>query len=252
VDVVTYERLSKGDIGRQQREMIEAACAGRGWTVVGRYADPDTSGRTLRRRPGEDLLAALHRQRPGLASAIEAVESGDGSAVVAAKIDRIARSTLDFSELLERSRANGWELVALDSPFDFTSPAGKMMAQLLSVFGEFEREMISTRTREKLASLRAQGVHVGRRCAVPADVRERIASARAAGGTFRTIAADLNAAGVPTGQNGGRWHAASVRRVALAASRSGDASVAPSARPQDGQGGEAGRSDDRPAGRRAA
>jgi hypothetical protein len=65
--IVSYERLSKGDIGRQQWDAIDAACTSRAWTVVNRYFDPATSGRTVRRRAVVYLLSALGRQRPGLA-----------------------------------------------------------------------------------------------------------------------------------------------------------------------------------------
>ena len=52
--------------------------------------------------------------RPGIAAAIEAVESGQADALVTARLDRLSRSVIDFAGLLERARRNSWHVVALD------------------------------------------------------------------------------------------------------------------------------------------
>ena len=63
---------------------------------------------------------------------------------------------------MERSRKQGWALVALDLGVDTTTPSGEMMANVLAVFAQFERRLIGQRTREALVVKRRQGVRLGR------------------------------------------------------------------------------------------
>jgi DNA invertase Pin-like site-specific DNA recombinase len=82
---------------------------------------------------------------------------------------------------------------------------------MLAVFAQFERDLISERTRDALAVRRAQGVHTGRRSTLPAEIRARIRLERAAGSTWQAIADKLNGDAVPTGQGGSCWRPSSVR-----------------------------------------
>jgi DNA invertase Pin-like site-specific DNA recombinase len=76
------------------------------------------------------------------------------------------------------------------------------MAHMLATFAQFERRLISQRTKEALAVKRASGVRLGRPPMVPKMVARRIQRGRARGDSFRRIAADLNETGVPTAQGG--------------------------------------------------
>jgi DNA invertase Pin-like site-specific DNA recombinase len=118
--------------------------------------------------------------RTGLAAALEDVESGAADALVVAKLDRLSRSLLDFAALMERSRRDGWSLVALDLGVDTSTPSGEMMANVLAAFAQFERRLIGQRTKDALAVKRAQGVRLGRR---PGRL-ERIVGERAEGRTL--------------------------------------------------------------------
>jgi DNA invertase Pin-like site-specific DNA recombinase len=115
------------------------------------------------------------------------------------------------------AQKQGWALVALDCAVDTTTPAGEAMANVLATFAQFERRLISQRTREALAVKRARGVVLGRPPSVEASVVRRIVSDRNRGRSLREIADSLNADGVPTGQGGKRWYPATVRAVALRA-----------------------------------
>jgi DNA invertase Pin-like site-specific DNA recombinase len=89
------------------------------------------------------------------------------------------------------------------------------MLHTLATFAQFERRLMSQRTREALAVKKASGVWLGRPPRVPQSVVRRIQRRRARGESFRKIAADLNESGVPTAQGGREWYAATVRHVLL-------------------------------------
>ena len=86
---------------------------------------------------------------------------------------------------------------------------------MLATFAQFERRLISQRTKEALAVKRAAGIRLGRPPTLPQSVVRRIRRQRVRGDSFRRIANDLNEAGVPTTQGGARWYAATVRHVLL-------------------------------------
>lgn len=140
--VVGYIRVStdeQGDSGaglEAQRAAIAAEAKRRGWHLV-EILEDTASGKTMTRRPG-------------LAAALQRLESGAADALAVAKLDRLSRSLLDFAGLVERSRKQGWQLVALDLGVDTTTPAGEMMANVLAAFAQFERRLISQRTSDAL------------------------------------------------------------------------------------------------------
>jgi len=125
---------------------------------------------------------------------------------------------LDFTALMAKAQKQSWALVALDCAVDTSTPAGEAMANMLATFAQFERRLISQRTKEALAVKRAAGVPLGRPPALPASVVRRIQRQRAKGDSLRRIAEDLNVSGVPTAQGGAQWYAATVRHVLLRAS----------------------------------
>lgn len=152
-------------------------------------------------------------QRPQLRAAIEDLNHGLASTLVVAKLDRLTRSLLDFATIMDMSRRHGWKMVALDLGMDTTTPAGEMLAGVLAVFAQFERRLISQRTKDALAAKRAQGVHTGRRSTLSDDMREGLRIYRDSGWSLANIAAYLNERRIPTGQNGTKWRASSVAAV---------------------------------------
>ena len=201
VRVSTDEQAASGAGLDAQRIAIEAEAQRRGWTVVGWHADEGISG-------GKGV-----EHRPGLAAAIEAVESGRAAGLLAAKLDRVSRSVLDTASLMEQARRGGWELVTCDLAIDTSTPAGEATASMMAVFSQLERRLISQRTREALAVKKAQGVRLGRPSALPREVVARIVAAKAGGASLRSIAAELTADAVPTAQGGAKWHASTVKAV---------------------------------------
>ena len=204
VRVSTEEQAVSGAGLEVQRRAIVAECKRRGWELVETIADAGYSAKDLR--------------RPGVQGALRALEAGEARALVVAKLDRLSRSMLDFAALMATAQKQSWALVALDCAVDTSTPAGEAMAHVLATFGQFERRLISQRTKEALAVKKASGVRLGRPPTVPQSVVRRIQRHRARGDSFRKIADDLNKTRVPTAQGGIRWYAATVRHVFLRAS----------------------------------
>ena len=198
--VSTVEQADSGLGLDAQRAALEAEAARRGWQLARVFVDAGASGATLTRRP--ELGAALER-----------LAAGDAQVLLVAKLDRVSRSTVDAVGLLERSRREGWQLVALDLGVDPTTPAGEFFATMLAAIGQWERRTISARTREALAAARQRGVRLGRPRRLPDTVVARVVAERDAGRTWQAIAEGLNTDRVPTAQGGVRWWPATVRAV---------------------------------------
>lgn len=198
--VSTEEQASSGAGLDAQQTLIDAEVARRGWTLLETYTDAGVSGKSI-------------SNRPALAAALVAVESGQAGTLVVAKLDRLSRSLLDFAELMAGAQRAGWNLVALDLGIDLSTPAGEFLASVMASAAQWERRIIAQRTRDALAAKRAAGVRLGRPSEVPVSVLDHIAHARAAGRSLRGIAADLTAAGVPTIRGGASWSGASIQSI---------------------------------------
>jgi DNA invertase Pin-like site-specific DNA recombinase len=104
-------------------------------------------------------------------------------------------------------------LVAVDCAVDTTTPAGEAMANVLATFAQFERRLISQRTKDALAAKRAQGVRLGRPRTLPNDVVRRIARERELGRKLMAIANKLTEDGIATAQGGAKWYPSTVAAV---------------------------------------
>jgi DNA invertase Pin-like site-specific DNA recombinase len=206
--VIAYLRVSTEEQGLSgggiaaQREAIEREAERRRWTEVRWVEDAGFSASTL--------------DRPGIQSALAALSSGEADVLVVAKLDRLSRSVYDFAGLMRRSEDEGWGLACLDLGLDSSTPQGRMMARILAVFAEFEREMISSRTRDGMAAKKASGTlrgRIGRPVRIPESVRTRIQAMRRAGATLAGIAQTLTSEGVPTASGGSSWRISTVDRV---------------------------------------
>src|SRR4051794_17257004 len=204
VRVSTDEQSGSGAGLEAQRRAILAECARRGWHLVEMIEDAGFSAKDMR--------------RPGVQEALRVLEGGDATAHVVAKLDRLSRSMLDFTRVMAMAQKQGCALVALDCAVDTTT--GEAMANMLATFAQFERRLISQRTREALAVKRAQGVRLGRPPTLPQGVVAQIQRQRQGGDSLRQIADDLNRRGVPTAQGGARWYPSTARST-LERARSG-------------------------------
>lgn len=196
--VSTAEQVDSGAGLAAQRAAIAAEADRQGWTVE-YVIDAGLSGATL--------------ARPALTAALSRLDAGDADVLVAAKLDRVSRSVHDFSGLLDQAHRSGWRLVLLDSGVDTSTASGEMVANMLASAAQYERRLISQRTRDALAAKRTSGVRLGRPSVLSAEVVERIVTERAAGRGLRLIAEGLTSDGVATARGGLRWSTSSVQSV---------------------------------------
>src|ERR1700678_1570149 len=118
--------------------------------------------------------------RPELHRLLDQLRKGD--VLVVWKLDRLSRSLRDVLTIMERLGEAGAGFRSLTEAIDTTTPAGRMMMQMVGAFAEFERAMIRERTSAGLAIARAEGRIGGRRPklspAQRADIAENIMSGR--------------------------------------------------------------------------
>ena len=158
---IGYARVSRGDgqsTALQRRALSEAGCD----------------------RVFEEAASGGRWDRPELHRMIDQLRQGD--VVLVWKLDRLSRSLKDLLHLLEKVQAAGAGFRSLTEAIDTTTPAGRMMMQMVGSFAEFERAMIKERTGAGLAAARAEGRVGGRRPKLTAtqraDVVENVTSGR--------------------------------------------------------------------------
>ena len=127
-------------------------------------------------------------KRDELEAALEFVREGDCLSIC--RMDRLARSTRDFLEIIDRLHGKGVALRILDfggSAIDSQSATGRMMLTMFSAFAEFERSLLLERQRAGIARAKAEGRYRGRAATARAKTPE-IVRLRSEGHTPAQIA----------------------------------------------------------------
>ena len=146
-----YLRVSQdSQTTENQLRILQEVAERSGWTVVEVFEDQGISGAKGRdKRPGYDaLLKAVHRKQIDM--------------VAAFAVDRLGRSLPDLVAFLSDIQARGCDLYLHQQAVDTSTPSGRMLFQMLAVFAEFERSIITSRINAGLARARAKGVQFGR------------------------------------------------------------------------------------------
>lgn len=157
-----------------------------GYARVSKGEDQSTAvQRRLLREAGaervyEEAASGGRWDRPELTRLLDQLRSGD--VVIVWKLDRLSRSLKDLLHLLERIETTGAGFRSLTESIDTTTPAGRMLMQMLGSFAEYERAMVKERTAAGLAAARAEGRVGGRRPKLSAqqraDIVENVRSGR--------------------------------------------------------------------------
>jgi DNA invertase Pin-like site-specific DNA recombinase len=195
--VSTEEQAERRNGLEAQRAAIDLEAERRGWDVE-HYADEGASGKYINQN---------------LRDVLQLLASGQGDGLVVSKMDRLARSIIHAADIMDRANTQGWSLVVLDLGVDLTTPSGRLIAQVMSSFAEFERLQIGERTKAALAAKKRRGERLGRpRLAQPGVVR-RIVIDRDAGQSYERIARMLAAEGILSPLGRPTWQASTVRRI---------------------------------------
>jgi site-specific DNA recombinase len=117
--------------------------------------------RCLPDRYDDGGFTGANMDRPALRRLISDIEAGRVDCVVVYKVDRLSRSLLDFAKIMETFDGRGVAFVSVTQAFNTGSSMGRLILNVLLSFAQFEREMISERTRDKIAAARRKGKWAG-------------------------------------------------------------------------------------------
>lgn len=131
VRVSTENQLENYSID-EQSQRIRAYCAAKGWALCSIYTDGGYSGGNT--------------NRPALQQMLELVRAGGVDAVVVYKLDRLSRSQKDTLSLIEDEfLMHGVDFISINENFDTSTPFGRAMIGILSVFAQLEKDQITER-----------------------------------------------------------------------------------------------------------
>lgn len=109
-------------------------------------------------------------ERPALQRLLADIKEGNINCVVVYKVDRLSRSLLDFSQLLEFFDKNNVTFVSVTQAFNTNTSMGRLTLNILLSFAQFEREIISERTRDKMGAAKKKGKWIGGRPSLGYDI----------------------------------------------------------------------------------
>ena len=176
-----YVRVSttgKDQTVENQLQPLQEAAARHGWTITAIHRDDGISG-----AKGRD-------KRPGLDALLKGVTRREYEIVASWSVCRLGRSLPDLIQFLGELQACGVDLYLHQQALDTSTPSGRMLFGMLSVFAEFERAMISDRVRAGLDRARRDNKRLGRPPMAPiqiAQIERALASGRGIRETSRLL-----------------------------------------------------------------
>jgi len=203
IRVSTLEQAQDGVSLDAQRDRLKSYCKCMGVKLAEIFADEGISGGTM--------------ERPGLQAALRALQRGRANTLVVVKLDRLTRSVKDLCTLVDEYFAKDqYDLISVCGMINTHTAAGRLMMLNLANYAQYERELISERTREAMQHMKAQGVRLGvapygyrhsqrlddkgRRILEPVEeeqaVIRQVATWRSDGRDFKAIAARLQSQGI--------------------------------------------------------
>jgi DNA invertase Pin-like site-specific DNA recombinase len=134
--VAIYVRVSTEDQDyASQIELCKKHCEVKGWEIYKVY---------------QDVFTGASASRPSFNQMLEDMRKYKFNAIVVTKLDRIGRSLQHLLSLFDELNTKGIQFVAVTQNIDTTTSAGKLQMQIMGAFAEFERNLISERTKEGL------------------------------------------------------------------------------------------------------
>lgn len=109
----------------------------------------------------DEGFSGVNTDRPGFMQLMKDVMSGKIDIVICYKIDRISRNVLDFSQTFNTMQVHGVQFVSLKEQIDTSTPLGRAMMYICSVFAQMERETTAERVRDNMIELAKSGKWAG-------------------------------------------------------------------------------------------
>ena len=177
--VALYARPSSdGRTPEKQLAELQNIADQNGWRVAREFVDQDIS------------LPKGKDQRPQFDEMCKEVKEGHFDLIMTWSVDRLGRSLRHLISFLDELQLKKVDLFLYKQGVNTTTPAGKMLFQMLDVFSEFERTIIQERVNEGLTRAKAKGKRLGRP-RVSAEVENKIKEQRSIGKGIRRIAKEL-------------------------------------------------------------
>lgn len=128
-------------------------------------------------------------ERPGLHAVINRLQPGD--TLVVWRLDRLGRSLTDLVQFIEELGERNCDFRSLNEAIDTRTPGGKLIFHIMAAFAEFERNLISERTRAGLAEARLRGSRLGRprKALSEEEIEEILLTLQEPGQTLKEVAA---------------------------------------------------------------
>lgn len=120
----------------------------------------------------QEKVSGKTTQRPQLEECLRYLRSGDTLYIT--KLDRLARSTVDLFNITRQLENENVQLVVIDQKIDTTTPAGKLLFQILAIIAEFENSIRHERQMEGIKQAKKHGTKFGRKSSLTPDDDKRI------------------------------------------------------------------------------
>ena len=149
-NVGIYSRVSTmPQSSAQQTELLKNYCEKQGYSIFDEYVDEGES--------------ALKQNRPEYQRLLEDARKRKIDVILVYKLDRFSRSLKELVNTIDTLKDYGVNFISYsEKDFDTTTATGQLMFHIVSAFAQFERDMISERTKLKLNHLKSQGIKLGR------------------------------------------------------------------------------------------
>lgn len=210
--VSSEEQASNGLSLEMQRDKISQYCTLNDYELVETITDAGISAKNI-------------TGRPGLQRALDMVMAGEADGLVAWKLDRMFRSTVDALQTAESFRDKGKCLMSISEKLDTCSAMGEFFFSLMASLAQMERRLTGERTKSVLNSKKERGEHVGQvpfgysvngktlECNTEQQNVIQQVKDMARTMSYRQVADALNKQGIPT-KTGKCWTHKQISRIA--------------------------------------
>ena len=131
----------------QEEKIVSFIKSQDNWKVFNVYSDAGFTGANLNRPALQEILKDINQKKINL--------------VISYKIDRFTRSPKDFYQLIELFDKHDVDFISVTERFDTSTPSGRLLRNIMLTFAQFERELTSDRTKDKLLERARKGLSNG-------------------------------------------------------------------------------------------